>query len=376
MNKKYFDTRKDSLEDKINTIASEQASISKPQTDVKLSVEKKYFESKKGSLEDLASKLVESKLDPVNKDAAKKKFDDRKDKDIDNDGDVDSSDKFLHKRRKAISKATNEACWDSHKQVGFKMKGGKRVPNCVPKNEELEESRASDQAKSMGLTYLKFGRYGKNGKVTHKSDGGALRKFDPKTGKMGDKETKGTDDPKSLSSKETEQEVKKLKDKIGLYKKDGSPSAGKLKGIITHKIRSQSGAGDDLGFIEYSYPSSDTLEMDADEPDELVKVLKKRFGDALDIKTDYNIVTAKVKDFDDVKEDMQEADLTDKQVDMVKKVADKLPKDDFKKRYGKDADNVKFGTATNIVKKKLNIDGYEGARNLVDRLLKQEKGDE
>ena len=61
MNKKYFDTRKDSLEDKINTIASEQPSISKPQTDVKLSVEKKYFETKKGSLEDLASKLVEEK---------------------------------------------------------------------------------------------------------------------------------------------------------------------------------------------------------------------------------------------------------------------------------------------------------------------------
>ena len=44
-------------------------------------------------------------MDPVNKDAVKKTFDDRKDKDIDNDGDVDSSDKFLHKRRKAISKA-------------------------------------------------------------------------------------------------------------------------------------------------------------------------------------------------------------------------------------------------------------------------------
>jgi hypothetical protein len=72
-------------------------------------------------------------------------------------------------------------------------------------------------------------------------------------------------------------------------------------------------------------------------------------------------------------EELEEANLTDKQVDMVKKVADKLPKDDFKKRYGKDADNVKFGTATNIVKKKLNIDGYEGARNLVDRLLKGEK---
>ena len=35
-----------------------------------------------------------------------------------------------------------EACWDTHKQVGFKMKGGKRVPNCVPKNEDnLEEKK-------------------------------------------------------------------------------------------------------------------------------------------------------------------------------------------------------------------------------------------
>ena len=33
-----------------------------------------------------------------------------------------------------------EACWDTHKQVGFKTSSrtGKRVPNCVPKNEEEE----------------------------------------------------------------------------------------------------------------------------------------------------------------------------------------------------------------------------------------------
>ena len=36
-----------------------------------------------------------------------------------------------------------EACWDTHKQVGFKMKGGKRVPNCVPKNEEEEIEEVS-----------------------------------------------------------------------------------------------------------------------------------------------------------------------------------------------------------------------------------------
>ena len=48
--------------------------------------------------------LDEGGLDPVNKKAVKKKFANRKDKDIDNYGDVDGSDKFLHKRRKAISK--------------------------------------------------------------------------------------------------------------------------------------------------------------------------------------------------------------------------------------------------------------------------------
>ena len=33
-----------------------------------------------------------------------------------------------------------EACWDSHKQVGMKKKGDKMVPDCVPKNEEIEEA--------------------------------------------------------------------------------------------------------------------------------------------------------------------------------------------------------------------------------------------
>jgi hypothetical protein len=47
-------------------------------------------------------------LDPVNKKAAMGKFKDRADKDIDNDGDVDSSDKYLHARRKAITKAIHK----------------------------------------------------------------------------------------------------------------------------------------------------------------------------------------------------------------------------------------------------------------------------
>ena len=44
-------------------------------------------------------------LDPVNPVAVKKKFANRKDRDLDNDGDTDTSDKYLHKRRKAIAGA-------------------------------------------------------------------------------------------------------------------------------------------------------------------------------------------------------------------------------------------------------------------------------
>ena len=47
-------------------------------------------------------------LDAVQPKAVKKKFDDRKDKDIDNDGDTDDSDEFMHKKRKAISKAIDK----------------------------------------------------------------------------------------------------------------------------------------------------------------------------------------------------------------------------------------------------------------------------
>ena len=46
----------------------------------------------------------------------------------------------------------DEACWDSHKQVGTKMKGGKQVPNCVPKNEskDSEQTYPSKDAKIKG----------------------------------------------------------------------------------------------------------------------------------------------------------------------------------------------------------------------------------
>ena len=48
------------------------------------------------------------KLDPVDKKELKGKHSDREDGDIDNDGDEDESDEYMHKKRKAISKAMNK----------------------------------------------------------------------------------------------------------------------------------------------------------------------------------------------------------------------------------------------------------------------------
>ena len=49
------------------------------------------------------------------------------------------------KRYKAadhMNEGDGDPCWDTHKQVGMKKKGNRMVPNCVPKNEEVEVSEA------------------------------------------------------------------------------------------------------------------------------------------------------------------------------------------------------------------------------------------
>lgn len=62
-------------------------------------------------------KAKKEAMDPVNPSELKGKHKDRKDKDIDNDGDVDSTDQYLHKRRKAISKSKKETASKSATNV-------------------------------------------------------------------------------------------------------------------------------------------------------------------------------------------------------------------------------------------------------------------
>ena len=42
-----------------------------------------------------------------------------------------------------------DACWKGYTAVGMKMKNGKKVPNCVPKNEELSADEQFDVIEEM-----------------------------------------------------------------------------------------------------------------------------------------------------------------------------------------------------------------------------------
>ena len=114
-----------------------------------------YLKSKKGSLESSilgiwneAAKKQQEKLDPVNKTALGKDFQGRKDKDIDNDGDVDSTDKYLHKRRKAVSKAIkNEEM--SGKDVAKRMSKNITMKKFAPKVAKMKTVTRNDLEKML-----------------------------------------------------------------------------------------------------------------------------------------------------------------------------------------------------------------------------------
>ena len=140
-------------------------------------------------------------LDKVQPKAVKKKFKDRKDKDIDNDGDVDSSDEYLHKRRKAISKSVDEnedENMDDEKENDSKKKmkrknGEKDEVEMNPKMEssirkalldvlEANQNPNKDKAEKM------------SDKLKGKGSQDMGKDHEPKTEKESDFDEKGHDD--------------------------------------------------------------------------------------------------------------------------------------------------------------------------------------
>ena len=292
-----------------------------------------------------------------------------------------------------------EACWTGYKQVGFKKKGDRRVPNCVPESvvremfgdmiNEINDLRGSfsdaqlermkqewknkpASAMTQGVKQMIMNLDAptraalENAKINHisKFAGSTFEQkesVDPSC-KICEGEAcqcaQGEDITEASKylrysnlliqkgrmqaakdkqgEKQTDIEIEKEKKKLGIM--DEFIPEGMVKRVmqtIHDKLSKEGGAA---GF------------------DDLAKEVKKEFGITLSKDTLKNMPGVKQHRDGDY---ILEADLSKSQIKMVHKKADKMPKQDFIKRYGKDGDSVRYATATNMVKKQLGIEEEE-----------------
>ena len=432
MGKKYFETKTGSLEDVSTKIAKEQPTITKPELNVRLE-RKTYFDNKPGSLEDAAAKVVSEGLDPVNKVAVKKKFDDRKDKDIDNDGDVDSTDKYLHKRRKAISKSMKEDKFEVTGEVDYfeapnpkdfevtvsakdaaeakqkvmdkYQKGKKRVSSVgissVQKvaedtdNEKIAALRARQMMKQTKVRELDPAKdkdkidIAKNDIENIEIKMKAIRdKMQKEMLELIDESIKSDDDyqakKKALQDIQNDPKMRDPETKAALMKRKDKLEKDYAEFKSKDKIAASKEFEKDL--VAES-PAAKEIDRTNTRPSSMDYKMYKKSAELLR-KKDYKALGKHIHKSDTAPREyvmnvinkkepatfkkiygnqtgflatmkplnMSEADLTKGQIKKVHKMADELPKKDFKDRYGDEkGDAVRYATATNIIKKKEGI---------------------
>ena len=299
----------------------------------------------------------------------------------------------------------DEACWTGYKQVGMKDKGGKKVPNCVPEDNEIEEGKIKDifTANKEGESMAQIAKRLKISLSTVKSVLGeanmvsdisgisiaALKreaaKFKIKVARVTPGGPMGAEYEVTFTGAEKDL-IAYAKEHLGFDDKPGTYQQLKkhlnmdyvpeLEEITIKKVDGEKGFDYKGQFI--TDPTTDPSGRFDVDPKKYYKLTDKQLKDLKEelqkaktpqekIKTMVKMDKIKAqarKSFDKEKNkemaqklaDLEEADLSKKQIKMVHKVADDLPKKDFKDRYGKEkGDAVRFGTATNMVKKKLGM---------------------
>ena len=130
-----------------------------------------------------------------------------------------------------MNEGDGDPCWDSHKQVGMKKKGGKMVPNCVPKNEEFAaegirdmdpekgtKERKAKLEKKRGMKMDDHPQYKKEEYVAEKKGSkpdyldfdGDGNKEEPMKKALNDKKKKGMKEELETSGKFSENEILKI----------------------------------------------------------------------------------------------------------------------------------------------------------------------
>jgi len=158
-----------------------------------------------------------------------------------------------------------EACWDSHKQVGTKIssKTGKRVPNCVPK-EELEEALNKDDEKSVDDVVKQL-------KKAVKAHQGQVKSL-----------TKDLKDEADLSKTQVKMVHKKADDmpKKGFMKRYGKDGDAVRYATATNMVKKKLGIED----VEEAFTKKDFKNNERDnEHGENAKIVVGLFGTPQDV---------------------------------------------------------------------------------------------
>ena len=313
------------------------------------------------------------------------------------------------KSKKESVEEARGTCWVGYQQVGMKKKGGKMVPNCVPeefkvedyiveeineedkkkmkksdiapdgdaehaettdekkeKPDDKEKLKAEIEKKDNEIQALKVKAETEKAKVAKKE---TEKMVNPETGepllqvgvaykhlrdKM--KKEKIKEDADYLKPRLNPQQIANIK-KVFMKKKasDITPSVKAM--IKKMDIPTQ------LAIKQADIPHLSKMIEDLNQDDE--KVIKK-VKDMLKGASAKHAAQAKMID----KALKNEADLTKSQTKKVHDKADDLPKKDFRDRYGKEkGDSVRYGVATKMVKKKLNIENKDHpAKDLYEQI--------
>ena len=239
-----------------------------------------------------------------------------------------------------------EACWTGYKQVGFKKKGDRRVPNCVP--ESVVREMFGDMINEINDLRGSF------------SDAQLERMKQEWKNKPASAMTQGVkqmimnlDAPTRAALENAKiNHISKFAGSTFEQKESVDPSCKICEGEAC-----QCAQGEDIqeGMVKRVMQTiHDKLSKEGGAAgfDDLAKEVKKEFGITITKDTLKNMPGVKQHRDGDY---ILEADLSKSQVKMVHKAADKMSKKDFVQRYGKDGDSVRYATATNMVKKKLGI---------------------
>ncbi len=180
---------------------------------------------------------------------------------------------YKHLRDKMAKEKAAEANREKETKIKFNNAKRNALKTFSKEENQLDESDMMDKARSMGLTYMSFGRWGKDGKVTHKNISGNLTAVDSKGDPKEPVDTKSKDEPKSS------EKPKQAKTAYGFDKQEIEDDIADM--VTDHMINVEIDDDGSIGMVKEYEPSQD---YDAEQDmKNIISYLKDKNVDPSDV---------------------------------------------------------------------------------------------